>query len=526
MRPLLERLAGLLPATIALALPTVWIPGVAVDSFILPRASIVVGGACVAMGIALLTPGGPRLGRMRWPLAAAAAGAVLAFATSVSWPLSLAGAYTRYESLPVRLGYIGLFATSIWFLRSRQSRDWVVAAFVFGTAVACFEALLQWAEGVPFRPDGNLGNANLLAALIAMALPLTIDRGLRGGTFVVAWWIGAVDIAGGLVATTSRSGGLGALVACLALAVFAFKGRWAVRAAIASLAVGGVALALILLSPLRLLNDDPAALRLHLWRDALRMIAARPLTGWGQDSTGLAFGRFLSGDWSPGVTFDRVHSGLLDIAVTQGVVELAVLGWVLVTLMRGAWRKRFTAGVGALTAACIGYTVWVLFNFDWAPATGAFWLLAGVAWSGVREAEVADEQPAPLSAQAPGPATFARSCLALVMALAAVWLGAMPVLADVWYFHGRADLSATVDPLQARYHWALGNDLVSLGSVQRGADELRRAADLGETDPSLYVDLGDVDAQLGRVARARADYRRALAIDPYFSPARQRLANS
>jgi hypothetical protein len=369
-----------------------------------------------------------------------------------------------------------------------------------------------------------LGNANLLAGLIAMALPLAIDRGLRGGTFVIAWWIGAIDIAGGLVATTSRSGGLGALVACLALAVFAVRGRWALQAAIASFALSAVALLVILVSPLRLLNDDPAALRLHLWRDALHMLAARPLTGWGEDSTGLAFGQFLSGDWSPGVTFDRVHSGPLDIAVTQGLVELAVLGWVLVTLMRGAWRRRFTPGLGALTAACIGYTVWVLFNFDWAPATGAFWLLAGAAWSGVRQAEAAAEKPASFSAPANIPASFTRTSLAVVMALVAVWLGVMPVLADVWYYRGRADLSVIVDPLQARYHWALGDSFVSQGSPRRGLDELRRAADLGETDPSLYVDLGDLDARLGQVALARADYRRALAIDPHFAPARQRLA--
>jgi hypothetical protein len=523
MRPLLERLGGWLPAIIAVALPTVFIPG-EVDSFILPRASIVVGGACLGVGIALLNPGGPGLGKMRRPLAAAAVGAVLAFATSVSWPLSLAGAYTRYESLPVRLGYLGLFATSAWLLRTRRSRDWVIAAFVAGTAVACLEALWQRVTGAPFRPDGNLGNANLLAALIAMALPLAIDRGVRGGTFVVAWWMGVAVIALGLVATTSRSGGLGALVACLALGVFALRGRWALRAALASVAMTGVALGVILLSPLRLLNDDPAALRLHLWRDAIHMLAARPLTGWGEDTTGLAFGHFLSGDWSPGVTFDRVHSGPLDVAVAQGVLELALLGWVLVTLMRGAWRHRSAAGVGALAAACIGYTVWVLFNFDWAPATGAFWLLAGTAWAGAREAEVGDKPPVASPAQAGAPAALARVGLALVMAVAAVWLGVAPILADVWYYQGRADLSVIVDPLQARYHWALGESFVSQGSPQRGADELRRASDLGETEPSLYVDLGDLEARLGQAAQARAAYLRALAIDPYFAPARQRLA--
>src|SRR5579859_7718381 len=128
MRHPLERLGGLLPAAVALALPTLFIP-TAVDSFILPRVATVIAGACVCAGTALLIPGGPRLGRMRWPLVAASAAAILAFLLSVSPALSFTGSYTRYESLPIRLGYLGLFAGSAWLLRTPKSRERVVAAF-------------------------------------------------------------------------------------------------------------------------------------------------------------------------------------------------------------------------------------------------------------------------------------------------------------------------------------------------------------------------------------------------------------
>ena len=63
MRPLLQRLGGFLPAAIALALPTVFVP-VAVDSYILPRAAIVIAGAGLGCGLALLLPGLPGLGRL------------------------------------------------------------------------------------------------------------------------------------------------------------------------------------------------------------------------------------------------------------------------------------------------------------------------------------------------------------------------------------------------------------------------------------------------------------------------------
>ena len=523
MRPLLERLGGFLPAAIALALPIVFIPN-AVDSYILPRVAIVIAGAGLGFGLALLLPGGPSLGPLRWPLIAAAGAALLAFAFSVNWPLSLMGSYTRYESLPIRLSYLALLAVPVWLLRDQKSRDRVVSAFVFGTSVASIQALLQQIQLsnhlIDFRPDGNLGNANLLGALVAMAIPLALARGLRGGRFIVAWWLGVLVMVAALFASTSRSGGLGALAGCLALAVFALRGRAVLVGALVSAAIVGVALLLILISPLRLLNDDPGPSRLHLWPDAIHMIVSRPVTGWGEDATGLVYGQFLSGNWAPQV--DRAHSGPLDVAATQGLLGLAALGWVLVIWLRGVWRQRFSGSVGMLGAACIGYSVWVVFNFDWAPATAPFWLLAGTAWSGVRAAESSAgpdggvERPPRISAWRPLAATG--------LVAAVVWLGVLPVVADIWYFGDRLNLSVAADPLQGQYHWRYGKALVATKFAARGLDEMLLAARLGEDDPQLYVDIGDTEQGLGRTADARAAYRMALKIAPFYPPARQRLA--
>ena len=530
MRRLLERLGGFLPAAIALALPTVFIP-FASDSYILPRASIVLAGAGLGCGLALLVPARPGLGRLRLPLIAAAAAAVLAFAFSVSWPVSLEGSYTRYESLPIRLAYLGLLAAPVWLLRDQASRERVITAFVIGTSMASLQALgqemLLLYHAIDYRPDGNLGNANLLGALLAMAVPLALARGLRSPRFGVLWWVALTLMAGALVATTSRSGGLGALTGCLAVVVFMLRGRTALIGGAVALAVVVAALMLIVFSPLRLLNDDPGPSRLHLWPDAIQMIAARPLTGWGEDATGLVYGRFLSGDWAPKV--DRAHSGPLDIAATQGVLGLAALAWVLLSLFRGLWRGRSAESVGPLAAACIGYSVWVVFNFDWAPATGAFWLLAGTAWSAARARPASDSArlgptEAFGSVDSARLAPTVRYLGAAVLAAAVLWLAVTPVLADIWYYQNRSDLSVVADPLQGRYHWILGQDLVAIGSTSRGLDQMKLAARLGESDPQLYVDTGDAEQALGRTAEARAAYRMALVIDPFYRPAKDRLA--
>jgi Flp pilus assembly protein TadD len=177
--------------------------------------------------------------------------------------------------------------------------------------------------------------------------------------------------------------------------------------------------------------------------------------------------------------------------------------------------------VAPLAAASVGYAVWFVPNFDWAPVTGAFWLLAGTAWSGVRASQAATSEQ-PLSRAV----AWGRPALAVILVAAATVLAVGPILADVWYARGRSDLAVNVDPLQAQYHWTWGQTLIARGELARGVDELRQAGRLGETDPGLYVELGDREMQLGRRAQARANYARALQIDPYYAPAQQRLAGS
>lgn len=493
-----------------------------IDEFILPRTSLVIAGACVGAGLALLMPHRPSLGHLKWPLFAAAAAAVVAFIFSVNVPHSLVGSYTRYESVLVRLGYLGLLGVPVWLLRDDISRDRVAVAFVAGTAIASLEAVWQQLSGVDFRPDGNVGNAGLLAALIAMAVPLAISRALRGSLFTVAWWLSVVALAAGLWVSTSRAGLLGAFAGCIALAVMRFKGRVAAYTMAGGIAMVALALVGILVSPLRSLNGDPGPTRQHLWSDGLGAVLARPITGWGEDSTGLAFGHFLTGRWGPpDVTFDRIHNGVLDLAAMQGLLGVITLGVVVGLVAYGAWKNRFSDSVAPLAAACVAYSVWVVFNFDWAPATGAFWLLLGTCWSGVRAAGRHAESPL-----APNPPAVLHVLGAIGLALLAAVLAAGPVLADAWYAQGRPDHAIWADPLQAQYHRSLGEQLVSKGNRKDGLQELRMAASLGADDPGMYVELGDQELALGDAQGARADYERALAIDPFWEPAQQRLAGN
>jgi hypothetical protein len=479
-------------------LPVLFIP-VAVDGFILPRAALALVGGAAVFGAGLLW-GRRSIGRLALPAAVVALAAVLAATLSIAPNLSLVGAYGRYESLPTRLAYLGLFCGACW-LGERQR---VVSAFLAGCGLASVETIGQALLGALPRPDGNLGQPNLLAGLLAMAVPLALSRAVRQWDEEWAhtasganwrWLALAALLAGGLAASSSRSGWLAVLAGVAVLGI-----RLAPRGLRLPVVLGGAvvlvaATLLLLLSPLRQLNHDTGAARLGVWGDSVRVIAARPAFGWGEDTMGLVYGRFQSGDWEPGDSFDRAHSLPLDLAAAQGLLGLAACGWFFTTWWTVIVRRRHLAGFAGAAAA---YLTWALFNFDWVPATAAFWLLAGSAWPGGAE-------------RTPKAAVW-RGAVAGAALLAALALAASAMVADLQYYGGRASQAAAVDPLQPRYPAAAG-----------GLETLRTAARLNDPQPETYVKLGDAEAANGHPEQARAAYRRALELYPYYPDARRRL---
>jgi O-antigen ligase len=491
----LDRAVRWLPAVIAALLPTLFVP-IAVDAYVLPRAALTLagGGCLVAAG---LLAGQHSLGPLRVPVIAVVVVAIASAVVSVAPVVSLVGTYARYESLPVRLAYLGLFCGAAWI----GDRGRVAIAFIAGCSVAAIETLYQaWTHSLP-RPDGNLGQPNLLGALMAMAIPLALNQALRATRPASrGWWAAAVVCAAALAVSTSRSGWLGALAGVCVFAFFAARPRRLPPLAAVAALVLAAAIALVLLSPLRSLNEDPPKFRLGVWRDSISVIAERPILGWGEDTMGLTFGRHQSADWGHGSNIDRAHSMPLDLAATQGVAGVAMCTWLFSAWWFGMWRRRQLAGIPGLAGAAAGYLASVLLNFDWAPATSAFWLLAGAAWSG--EALVK-------------PTTAAlRLGSAGLTAVCGLVLAAVPLAADIAYSAGQPGLAATLDPLQPRYHAARG-DLPSL----------RLAAALGDPSPSTYVALGDAEAQRGDPAAAKRAYQLALARYPYDPDATQRLAS-
>ena len=477
-QPLSRRVSGAWPALVGGLLPVLFIP-ISVDAYILPRVLVLLGGGAAGLWLLLLgRRGGPAgsLGSLALPCLAVVLAALLALVASVNRWTSLAGAYLRYESFPVRTGYVLLFCVAVWLLDGERDRRRALTWFLLGCGVCSLEAVWEWyayERGLAFglaRPDGNLGNAGLLGGLLAMAVPIALWRALDGGVRRPAWLLLLLVLAAGLLVSTERAGWLAALVACGVVVLAWVPRRWravASAAAICALLAGGAVVA----GPLGELHSDPLVVRLKLWSLVLPMVQARPLLGWGEDTFGLVFGPYSHG-YLTGVVFDRAHSQVLDLAVAQGLVGVAAAVWFWVALawgLRGRWRLEEAP---ALVGALLGYGLWAVVNFDWVPVTGPAWLLAGVLWSvGPRRASSPDGRA--------GLARPLRSTVGALATVAAIAFGVLPVLADSAYFRGDLRLAVRLDPIQARYHSALADQLEAEGDSEGAGVERRRASELG-----------------------------------------------
>jgi len=189
-------------------------------------------------------------------------------------------------------------------------------------------------SGEVFRPSGLSGHTNLLAAYLAMTMPIFIgllytdyNRYIKAALAVLLAWSGAI-----LGLTLSRSGWASAAAALLILMTALFtlpslRGRFKVlkMAMLAAMAAGAIAASGMIIR--RLTQSDPGALdfRFEWMKIAWAMVVDRPVFGFGLNS----FVYHLP-DYAPystqkmydlfGEMWPAVHNGYMLVWSEQGTV--------------------------------------------------------------------------------------------------------------------------------------------------------------------------------------------------------------
>ncbi|HXC75627.1 MAG TPA: O-antigen ligase family protein [Candidatus Acidoferrum sp.] len=487
------------------------------------------------------------------PIAAYVASAGVSTLFAANGNLAVFGSYGRVEGLLTIATYAALFWLSVQSVSSPVQGRTVLRAILGGAFVVSVIAVLQAvAGGLTVGPTSSVahasatfGNSNVLAAYLAMALPLGVNEYVRAGSTsdrILAGNVVAV-MAIALVLTFGRGGwGGGAVGIMIVIAtarpsprrvmVMAGAGAGLVTAillATAALGAGGVPIAQSATARLLSLLDPTAgtgAIRLHIWKDTLGMIASRPLVGYGPDNFGLVFPRFQTGSWSP-LQIDESHSELLQVVATQGFLGLAAFAWLCIAFARLWWSGRNETLASGVLGAGVAYLLTLLVNFSTVPAALPFWIFLGAA-SVILQSDAAPRpEPAQSHKRIGRPMQLAGGLV--LLAVIAVGAIGMPYVADSNLHDSMAALAAgdrvdaatfaadarVLQPQQEMYAVAAGNVAMADSDWTAAREAYMSAANLGSFDASVFRQLAIADEHLGLQVEAVVAAERSVELNRF-----------
>jgi O-antigen ligase len=408
-------------ATVAL-LPLIWWPSLHYV-YTMPKTTVFrVGvGVILVCGFLALASGKVRV-RLQVPdllLLAFLAWMGMAALTS-SWPLaSLLGIQARHEGWLAFVGY-GAFYAVARTARSSYLKNAAQAISLSAGLVGLLSVMEAWGL---FHPTGQgqfgarviatLGNPIFVGATLAVALPLAFGLLLLARTKSerVLYALLLALHAAGLYYALSRGPLLGTAVGAGVMAVLlavslrgTLRAKW--RAYVIGSAAIGVAAVIVCLAIVIPLTPQVSsagsdrvveatrtdvgtgATRLVIWQATLRLIAQRPLLGWGEDTFLAEFPtvrplRLMQLD-SSGYP-DRPHNAWLYLAYAGGLPALALyllfLGAITLRSLRtlrdprASWPRR--VAIAALVGSIVAYEVQSLFSFSLVFVTPAAFVVLG-----------------------------------------------------------------------------------------------------------------------------------------------------
>jgi len=493
------------------------------------------------------------------PIAAFIASAALSSVFAENQNVALFGTYARYDGLLTLSTFAALFWLSVQALADQaEARLLIRVLLASGYAVAATAIVQSMHDSIEQRTIepgailpafGSLGNPNVLGGFLALVITVSVGELLMAGSTASRIVLLNVLVISGLalLLSFSRSSWLGAAVGTAVVVISQRRRlpRLRLVAPIFAVLVLALGAGYLLDGPGQLEHKvvarmmtvfDPnkiAGSRFGIWTDSLRLIASRPVLGYGPDNVGLVYPRFQTGDWGVAGSLrqpiDKAHLELLQVAATQGLIGVGAYAFLLVGFLRSFWRARRIDQAVLVFAGWIAYEVAVQLNFTALASALPFWIFAAVAMvscEAVRAKTLVTDRRLSLVL---GPAVAAAAALTL-------WGVVLPYLADARLrdavtadYAGRpqeaqplAAQARQLAPRESVYAVEVGNVAFELDQWAAARAGYREAAALGTFNALVYRNLALADRNLGLVLEARDAARKAVELDR-FDPANQAL---
>ncbi len=441
-----------------------------------------------------------------------------------------------------------------WVVNALLVAGWLVIVLGYLPVVPW---LREWvglqASGVvlpfsPPRPSSVVGNPNGLGTILIVVILLALGRAAQTRNWLVRAGWGVYILAGGglLFLSLSRGAWVGAMLggvfwlAMLAadagmLSLRFWRERWqqagallrvaavtGLVAAVAVVVVGGLAAVRIANQPGRGFETTRAI----VYNAALEEFSARPLTGSGLFTFGKQLLQYHS--TPPQTPHSHAHNLFLHAGVQLGLPGLLALGWGIVLVSRGWWRRwQRLAGparlehmtLGAALVAIAGHHMFDITTMM--PALALMWLLL-LACALLEDAEA---RAALRRWQAPlvlGMALLVlgtgwwsqmiqqRYFAALRLANSGAWREGAAALEDVV----RSDSDLALYAAQQGYVWGVAAYRGDDAAVEPGITALERALAAEDGYAPWHANLAALHRQAGDIEAARTALREALVRAP------------
>jgi len=292
---------------------------------------------------------------------------ILLVVTVLCWVRYYAGwTECRFDTLQAALYWtalVGLFAAGLHVFGRPAARQLFVEAFFWLVVGIALSGLAQYytAQGKAWwlfptgYPDtfGPLVNRNHFAALIELALPAGLYRGVRQRSELHL--VASALLIGCVVASGSRAGTVLVVLETVGLALLLgvrrARARWAWLVTLGI--VGALAAGTGLLGR-RLMAPRPLGYRSDLWASTLQMIRDRPWLGTGPGTYATVYPAYARFD--NGQEVNEAHSDWLEWAAEGGIGFAGLLAAFVVGLARPALQRGWAIGLLAVAVhACVDY---------------------------------------------------------------------------------------------------------------------------------------------------------------------------
>lgn len=325
---------------------------------------------------------------------------------------------TAYRSITLSRAMLFLTYAAILFLVShtlrsdRDLRTFSIWFSVFGFAVALFAIAqgftdkagkLYWVRMPRFGSwtYGPYVDHSHYAGLMEMLLPIPLVLavlGMERGAKRALLWLSAGTIAASIFLSQSRGGVLAMLIelaflAAMTLPKTSLRRHHRRNFALAAAAVTFLAFvgwlggeALLQRYSVPHAQDLMQPGRPVILKDSLRLIARKPLTGWGLGTYPMVFPQFRS--FYTSLFVNHAHDDYVELIAETGVIGAAAIGWFLLALYRAGLRKAATQQsrvIDAMTLAALTSCTAIVAHSFWdfnlqIPANAAlFFGLCGLA---------------------------------------------------------------------------------------------------------------------------------------------------